>query len=119
MSGDKLTILILVVSLLIGPSLLGGVDLLARHFCIAGAGGFCGLLQGIAASLNHLSSIQALFIFFAPSLFVLFFISLWIVNAPEIFAFFNESTLVQDSPRVGSGESHWLKIKLNSPNETR
>ncbi len=121
MQARKITIAVLIAALIVGPSLLSGVDLLTRHFCTASAsGGFCGFLQGIAAALYHFGSVQALFLFFAPIIFALFLIaSLAVKNTPEISGLINKTSLTDNYTRLSFGESRWLKIKLNSPNNIR
>jgi len=113
---NKFTILLLTLSLLIGPSLFGGVDLLAQHFCSAANGSVCGMLQGIAAILNHLGSIQALFIFFAPAVFALLIIfSKYLYKAEfSIGNIFIKFIRLVSIARFG--ELHWAAIKTNSPN---
>ncbi len=122
MSGNKFTVLVLAASLLIGPSFLGGVDLLARHFCTLNTGGLCGLLQGMAASLNHLGSIHALFVFLAPSVFAaLIFLFLSYRHHSESSLY----TVRRYTPPVPAvcvtvpEERFWLTLKTNSPNNTR
>jgi hypothetical protein len=111
-------VLITVGSLVVGLSLLGGVDLLARHFCeFPAAGGVCGLLQGITGALNHLGSIQALFIFFAPTVFMALLILVGRqFDAP---AFCDRNNFVPFRSLVCAlryDEQHWLSLKTNSPN---
>ncbi len=115
---DKFIVLLVIVSLLISLSFLGGVDLLLRQFCsLPATGGFCGVLHGISGMIGHLSFIQTLLVFL-PALLTAFILSFRLLPG--------HGRILQDcrlallptgnAPRIHLGERCWLSYRTNSPN---
>ncbi len=111
-------VLFVIVSVLISLSFLGGIDLLTQQFCsVPSAGGFCGMLHGIALAMGHLSSIQLLLVFVVPLMVgLIILIRPLSARQERLPVIGNVSNPIHISPQpLSAAEYDWLVSHIASP----
>jgi hypothetical protein len=114
---DKFVVLLIIMSLLISLSFLGGADLLIHHFCsTSDAGGFCGVLHGMSRMISHLSFIETLLAFLPVLLAALVVAYYFSSDYERILENYQAIPLTINFPVVSFEEQSWLAYHINSPN---
>ena len=114
---NKLVVSLIIISLLMSLSFLGGADLLMHQFCSASdVGGLCGMMRSISGALAHLSSIQTI-LMFLPVLFVILLLTYRLLSNYAHTFKLAQSSYSQTYPLIVSyGEWSWLAYRINGPN---